>query len=223
MRAVDSGFPLTIPVVPDAPEARRWVQEELAQPAYAASRPTWFDRLSQSFFDWLASLTAPAGDGWNAWIPVILAVLVAAAVLAAWFIFGVPRRNRRMQAASTLFGALDRRRAAEMRTAAESAALAENWGLASEEIFRALAADLAERTVVTVTPGTTAHAFATRAASAFPREQDRLADAAGVFDRVRYLGAAGAEADYRRIAALEKGLRGLMPTQVESVGSPMPS
>lgn len=206
---------LSVPVVPDAPEAQRWLQEELAKPSYAAARPTWFDRLSRAFFDWLGSLQAPGGSGWGDWVPAIVVAIVLAAALAAWLIYGSPRRNRRARTGVEMFGAHDRRSAAEMLRAAQAAAAAANWSLASEEIFRALAADLFERTVLTVTPGTTAHAFAERASAAFPAAGPRLREAADVFDRVRYLGVAGAETDYRSLAALESELRGRTAARLE--------
>lgn len=205
----------SVPVVPDAPEARRWLQEELAKPVYEAARPTWFDRASQAFFDWLGSLSAPGGDGWGDWVPVIVIAFVLVAAVAAWLIYGLPRRNRRVRASVEMFGADDRRSAADMRLAAQAAAEAENWSLASEEIFRSLAANLFERTVLTVTPGTTAHGFAERASTAFPDAGPRLRDAADVFDRVRYLGVDGAEADFRALAALESDLRDREPARLE--------
>ncbi|MDH6235993.1 DUF4129 domain-containing protein [Cryobacterium sp. CG_9.6] len=215
-------WPGEIPVTPDGPEAQRLLQDELLKPQYEAARPTWFDRLSQSFFDWLGSLQAPDGSGWGGWVAVVTVVIVLAALGAAWLIFGAPRRNRRRARATTdLFGVGDRRSAAEMRRAAQAAVQAGDWNLAAEEIFRALAADLFERTVVSVTPGTTAHGFAENAATAFPAQRRRLLDAADIFDRVRYLGVAGAENDFRTLESLENDLRGVAPVVLSSAGTPI--
>ncbi|TFB71417.1 DUF4129 domain-containing protein [Cryobacterium glaciale] len=200
-----------VPVTPDAPEARQWLREELAKAPYEAARPTWFDRASQGFLDWINSLAA-SGDGSLAdWLPVVAVVLILAALVAGWLLFGAPRLARRRKAGSDLFGTIDQRSSAEMRTAADAAASRGDWSLACEEIFRALARGLAERTVLSVTPGTTAHDFAARARLAFPPSGPALALAADTFDRVRYLEQAGTEPDYRALAALEAELRAASP------------
>ena len=205
------GVPRDVPVVPDAPEARQWLREELAKAPYAAARPTWFDRASQAFLDWLQSLTISGDGNLKDWLPIVAVVLVLAALVAGWLLFGAPRLARRRRAALDLFGTIDQRSSAEMRTAAEAAASAGDWSLACEEIFRALARGLAERTVLAVSPGTTAHDFVTRARQVFPAHGPALALAADTFDRVRYLEQAGTEPDYRALAALEAELRSAMP------------
>ncbi|TFD49000.1 DUF4129 domain-containing protein [Cryobacterium frigoriphilum] len=207
---------------PDAPEAQRWVRDELAKAPYQAAQPTWFDRLSQSVLDWLASLTAPDGGAFSAWVPVIVVVIVIAVLGAAWLIFGAPRLNRRSRLGVELFGDDDRRSAEDMRRAAADAALRADWSLASTEIFRALARGLAERTVLSVSPGTTAHDFAGRAAQAFPFAQVRLSDAARVFDEVRYLGRPGTEAGYRELLTLERELSAATPSLLETPALSVP-
>ncbi|MDJ0378948.1 DUF4129 domain-containing protein [Cryobacterium sp. PH31-L1] len=205
------GVPRDVPVVPDAPEARQWLREELAKAPYAAARPTWFDRASQAFLDWLQSLTISGDGNLKDWLPIVEVVLVLAALVAGWLLFGAPRLARRRRAALDLFGTIDQRSSAEMRTAAEAAARSGDWSLACEEIFRALARGLAERTVLTVSPGTTAHDFAARARLAFPASGPALALAADTFDRVRYLEQAGTEPDFSALAALEAELRSALP------------
>ncbi len=202
-----------VPVVPDAPEARRWLREELAKAPYEAARPTWFDRLSQGFLDWIQSLAVSGGGSLQDWLPVVAVLLVLGALVAGWFLFGAPKLARRNRVASDLFGTIDQRSSAEMRTAADAAAARGDWSLACEEIFRALARGLAERTVLSVTPGTTAHDFAARARLAFPSSGSALALAADTFDRVRYLEQAGTEFDYRALATLEAELRAASPAR----------
>lgn len=204
-----------IPVDPDAPEARQWLREELAKAPYEAARPTWFDRLSTAVLDWFTSLTAPSADGFAAWVPLLLTVAVVVVVGAAILIFGLPRLNRRSKLASDLFGVDDRRTAADLRRAALAAASHRDWNLASAEMFRALARGLSERTILIVTPGTTAHSFAVRAAEAFPGEGVRLREAAELFDGVRYLGIEATEQRFLALAALESDLRAARPLHRE--------
>jgi hypothetical protein len=212
----------SVPVDPSAPEAQQWLREELAKAPYQAAKPTWFDRLSQGFIDWLGSLTAPSGDGWDGWVPLILTLVVVAVLVVAFLIFGRPRLNRRSalsaEVSGSLFGLDDRRSADEMRRAARAAATAENWSLASQEAYRALARGLAERTVLLVSPGTTAHDFAVRASVAFPHERERLVAAAAVFDQVRYLGNPGTGQGYRTVADLDTELAQARPAVLADIG-----
>lgn len=201
---------------PDAREAQRWLRDELAKAPYQTAQPTWFDRLSKAVVDWFASLTAPDGGAFGSWVPVIIIVIVVALLVVAWLIFGPPRLNRRSRLAEELFAEDDRRTADDMRRSATDAAQRGDWSLASTEIFRALARGLAERTVLTVSPGTTAHDFGRRAARAFPTAEDRLAAAAGVFDDVRYLDRPGTKAGFRELLDLERQLSSAVPTLLES-------
>lgn len=208
------GVPGDVPVVPDAPAARQWLRAELARTPYEAARPTWFDRASQGFLDWIKSLSIGGDGSLQDWLPVVAMILVLAALVAGWLLFGAPKLARRRRGASDLFGTVDQRSSTEMRTKAEAAAARGDWSLACEEIFRALARGLAERTVLSVTPGTTAHDFAARARLAFPAAGPALAQAADAFDRVRYLEQPGTEPDYRALAALEAELRSASPVRL---------
>ena len=74
-------------------------------------------------------------------------------------------------------------------------------------MFRAIARGLAERALVTTTPGTTARDFSTRAGATFPYLADRLAESAASFDGVRYLDRHGTPEQYEAITALERDVR----------------
>jgi hypothetical protein len=201
---------LKVPVDPDADQARRWVVAELTKPEYRAAQPTLFDRISAAFWDWLTSLNIGSGLGQGPLL-VLGTVLLLAAIIAAYFIFGAPRLNRRSAAAGALFGVNDDRDAAAMRAAAQAAAARGQWSLAISELFRALARGLTERTIVPATPGMTAHTFAGAAAHAFPGMDDRLQAAAAAFDEVRYLGRPGTEAAFRQVEGLERELAATRP------------
>ena len=218
--AVLAGVRVDVPVVPDAGQAQRWVIQELSKPEYRAAQPTWFDRASQAFWEWLQSLKIDGGPGAQGPILIVALVVVVAAVVAAFFIFGAPRLNRRSGVGDTLFGEDDARDAAAMRRSAEEAAARSDWVLAIEEVFRSIARGLAERTLVTVSPGTTARDFAARAGVVLPAFSERLSAAASAFDDVRYLGRKGTETTYREAALLERDLRAVRPALSSAVTTP---
>jgi hypothetical protein len=207
-----------VPVVPDAPEARDWLLDELSKPEYTAARPSLFDQLSQAFFDWLMRLFQPGASVPLDWLPVAIVGLVVAGLVTALLIWGLPRVNRRSRPATGLFGDDDRRTATQLRAAAAAAASAGNWTLAVLEQFRAVARGLAERTIVLVSPGTTAHDFAARASATFPTAADDLASAAEIFDRVRYLDQDGSPADFELLRRLDARLQKETPVGHEQVG-----
>lgn len=200
-----------VPVDPDREEARRWVQEELSKNEYVAAKPTWWDVLSQGFWEWLNSFTVNDDIGVQAPIVALFLLLIIGAIVAAFFIFGKPRINRRSALVGSLFGVDEDRDAESMRRAAEAAAARQDWTLAIEELFRALARSLEERALVGVNPGTTANGFAQRAGTVFPEHLQRLSASAAVFDEVRYLGHDGTETDYATLVGLERELRTARP------------
>lgn len=200
-----------IPVDPDRDEAQKWIIEELSKPEYQAAKPTWWDQLSKSVWDWLNSFTVSGDDGFQFPFIAILLVIVVAVVVAAFFIFGMPRINRRSTVIGSLFGDEEDRNAEDLRRSAVAAAAREDWTLAIEELFRALARVLAERVLVSTDPGTTAHGFANRAGSVFPEHASRLSSGATIFDNVRYLGQSGTELDYTTLSELERELRAASP------------
>jgi len=211
--------PLDVPVDPGADEARDLLREELSKQEYLAAKPTWFDLLIQSFTDWLNQLTTGTSSGGPPSFGIlVVAIVVIALLVVAFLIFGLPRINRRSSVTGSLFGEDDARTSAMMRSAAELAASAGNYELAIAEMYRAIARGLAERTVLTTSPGTTALGFSSRAARAFPAQATALADAAAAFDDVRYLDRPGTEARYTQVATLERQLRAAKPA-LEAVQS----
>lgn len=204
-------LPRDVPVEPDAEQARDWILRELTDPAYQAARPNWFDLLVQSIWEWITSLQFDGAGGPPYLAFLVIGLLAALAMVVAFLIFGLPRLGRRSRAAGALFGEEDARTAATIRRAAEAAAGRGDFTLAIAEMFRSIARGLAERTLVTTSPGTTARDFARRAARVFGEHQRTLDDAARAFDEVRYLGRDGTAEQYRRIADLEQQLRAAKP------------
>jgi hypothetical protein len=201
------GLPADVPVDPDAPDATRWLIDELSKPVYQAAKPTLFDRIAKAIADWFASLQLGGVEGPPAIGLAVVITLAVAAVVVAFLIFGVPRLNRRSSVTGSLFGEDDERSAARIREAADAAAARGDFREAIAELFRSIARGLAERAIVTTSPGTTARDFAARAGEAFPQQRARLSDAAVAFDGVRYLGRDGDPATYRAMATLERDLR----------------
>jgi hypothetical protein len=203
-----------VPVDPDAPQAREWLADELSKAPYQAAKPTFLDLIAQQIFGWFDDLIdwlsgaggAPGTGGAPLWI---LAILIPVAIIAllAFLVYGLPRLNRRSRISGALFGEDDERDAAGMRRAAQTAADAGDYGTAIAELFRALARGLAERTVVTTHPGTTASAFARRAGEVFPSDAAALHDRARDFDAVRYLGHPGSREQWEQLRALESRMR----------------
>lgn len=206
--------PTEVPVDPDAPEATRWLVEELSKPAYQAARPTWFDLVSEAFSDWLFSLRLGSLEGPPALGVGLVVLLVVAGLIVAFLVFGMPRLNRRSTVTGSLFGEDDARSAERIRRDAEAAAAAGDHSTAVIEMFRAIARGLAERTLITTSPGTTARDFAAHTAVVFPSLAVGLRAAAVAFDDTRYLGRTGTAEQYAQIAALETALRAERPRLV---------
>lgn len=205
----------SVPVEPDADQGRQWLTDELAKPVYQQAKPTLFDLISQAVGDFFASLFDGAGGVTGALGLTIVLLVVAALVVVAFLVFGRPRLERRRAASALLFGENDTRDAAALTRSAEAAARSGDFTLAIAEMFRALARTLDERTLVDLTPGTTAGGFARAASAVFPDAADRLHAAAGSFDEVRYLGRTGSAPDYEGLAELRSRLLTARPKSAE--------
>jgi Domain of unknown function (DUF4129) len=215
------------PLDPTAEHARQQLLQELSKSTYQSGRPTgtslfadFLSNLFNKFLTWIDSLLGKGGLGLapsTVLVVVVIAVIVIALVIVGFFIFGVPRLNRRQRSAGTLFGEEDDRDSTTLRRAADRAAASGDYTTAIEEGFRSIARGLAERVVVITFPGTTAHGFAIEAASSFPKSREELGAAANAFDAVRYLGRTGTEAEWLAVSALERALRSSRPVFDEAV------
>jgi hypothetical protein len=210
-------IPTRVPVDPDAPEAQRWLLDELAKSTYRAAQPSPFQQLAQQIIDWINSLINSLGStqipGAGTLLNLLIGLVVLVLLVIAFLIFGLPRLNRRSTIGGELFGEDDLRDAAALRRDAARAAAAGDYTTAIMELFRALARGLDERTLVTAYPGSTARDIAERAGAVFADAAPRLLEAARAFDAVRYLDVAGTSSQWEALLALDTELRRARPTQ----------
>ncbi|KQZ24514.1 DUF4129 domain-containing protein [Microbacterium sp. Root553] len=202
--------------VPDGDEARRWAEQELADPRYADAKPTWFDLIARDIGRFLADLfSADNGASVGPSALIIVSIIVFGALVAALIIWGRPRRSQSVRALrGGLLGAGDDRSATQLRTDADRAARAQDWDEATILRFRALARGLLERDLIDPSPGATAQAIAREVASVFPLEIDPVRRAAVSFDDVRYLRHPATAERYAELAATDERLSSLRPDLV---------
>lgn len=215
-----SGVP---PLDPDAPEARRWIEDELAKPEYQSAQPNAFDLAMQAIRDWFVSLFEGASGIPGPLLTLLVVVVVAVVVVVGLLVFGLPRLRRRQRAATPLFDDADRRDLETLRRAAAAAAAAGDWPLAIEERFRALVRGIVERDLVRVHPGTTARGVADAATAPFPGHEPALRAAAADFDAVRYLGRAGTRERYDALTDLERAIASTTPATTSTAGDATPT
>ncbi|HEY0188263.1 MAG TPA: DUF4129 domain-containing protein [Cellulomonas sp.] len=211
--------PTEVPVVPNADEAREWLQRELADPVYHERRS-----LLQRLLDWLGSLfdgikTLPIG-GPGAVVVVVL--LLALVVLVAFWIAGPVRRSRRApRPTGGVLDGDDRRSADRLRADADAAAARGDWPAAVADRFRAVVRALEERAVLDERPGVTAHEAVEAAGARLPDLLDALRAAGRLFDDVVYGELAAGEQDDALMREVDRAVARARPTlTTTAVGAP---
>jgi hypothetical protein len=199
------------PLDPDAPEARRWLEDELAKPEYRSAQPTPFDLAMQQVRDWFVSLFEGASGVPAPLLVLLLVIAIVLVVVIGLLVFGLPRLRRRQRPTAPLFDD-DRRDLAALRAAASAAAQAGDWPVAIEERFRAIVRGAVDRDLVRVHPGTTARGVAVAASTPFPGHAASLQSAAAEFDAVRYLGRPGSRERYEELVRLDLELAAAAPS-----------
>ncbi|MFJ4260940.1 DUF4129 domain-containing protein [Paenarthrobacter nicotinovorans] len=205
------------PVTPDREEARRWAIEELSKPQYPDATPGWLEQLWRDFLDWLSSLE---GDGTSAdtnfALPLIVILAVALIVVAVVVVR--PRLNaRRASRQEDIYGADSTMNADGYRTRASAAADDGDWAAAVVDHFRAVVRSAEERDIIAVRAGRTADEAAAQLGQVFGAAQQRLVDAARLFDAVRYGEQNATRADYASLRDLDAELLGMKPDFTGSV------
>ncbi|MFC8191152.1 DUF4129 domain-containing protein [Cellulomonas sp. NPDC057328] len=209
-----------VPVRPDAPTARRWVLEELADPAYSRQ-----ESLLDRFLGWVGEQLAnmqvvgmpPLGA-----LALVVGVAVVVVAIALWVAGPVRGRVATRRRAQAVLAADDRRTADDLRAAADAAATAGDWAAAVAERFRAVVRALEERGVLDERPGRTAHEAAGLAARALPAVAGDLALGGDRFDDVVYGHRGATPEDDRRMRDVDAAVRaarvGRVPAAVGAGG-----
>ncbi|GAA0573627.1 DUF4129 domain-containing protein [Actinomadura livida] len=199
-------------------EAREMARRELDKQIYQRDRPSWLERVWQSFSEWLQDLlsrspgpeTQGSGGGWVSIIVIVLVVALAIA-LVFWLMRG--RRNPRSRRDALLDD--EPSTALDHRDAAERHAAAGQWAEAIRERLRAMARDLEERAVLAARPGRTADELAAEAGEALPELAGDLRAAVLIFDDVWYGDRPGTAEGYARVKDVDERLRAARPKPLE--------
>lgn len=197
------------PLTPDADQARRLLENELARPEYH-DPGNWIRDQFQRLLDWLTSgpdSVTTMSDGQVAAL-IIGAVIVVGAVL--WLVLGPLRADSRRKPGAVLDD--EERSSADLLDDARLLAGSDDWGRATLQAYRALVRSLAERALIDESPGMTAHEAATRAAPRLPALATALAEAADVFDALAYGHRPGSRSQYETMLALHDRVAATSPT-----------
>lgn len=197
-----------VPVTPDTPTAREWLQDELTNPIYHQG-PSLLER----FLMWLQELFAgtPAFGLPGGWVALVLVVVIVGVAAVALYVSGPVRRNRRAQHAPVL-GLDDTRSADDLLAAAAQAASRGDFTTATLDTFRALARRSEERALLDPAPGRTAHEAAAVISLRLPQLARALAGAATAFDAIYYGKRPADAASYDQMRTLDATAAATRPT-----------
>lgn len=200
----------SVPVLPDADEARRWARDELADEVYREAEPGLVSRAVQWLLDRLASLELPDGPGSRVLLVSVL-LLLAVGVVVALALAGPVRLSGRRAAGGHVFDE-EARTADRHRAEADAHAASGRYAEAVRERFRAVVRSLEERALLTPAPGRTADEVAAEAGRLLPTVADDLAAGARVFDDVWYGGRSATAGHDQRLRALDEAVARARPT-----------
>jgi len=200
---------------PTPAEARTWLSEELHGSGY---RQTWLGSVRQWVVDRLVALFDAISRSANGGVSMVITVLVALAVIAllAW----VLPRVRREPVVAGPDGAVLEDLTITPGTYRRLAARALTEGRYDDAVldgFRAIAKDMSDRTLLDDAPGRTAHEVSHDVGHAFPDHAVRLAQAADVFDAVRYGHRRAGSDQASQIQQLDTELVGTRPVLAASL------
>jgi len=200
---------------PTPPQAREWLTRELGGAGYQ-------DPWLQSAIRWILDTIGKLLDGAQrlAGLSPLVIALVALVVIAllAWVL---PRLRRELVVVRADSGVLDNLTvpASHYRALAAAALRDGRHDDAVLDRFRAIARDMSGRSLLDDAPGRTAHEVSLSLALPFPDHAERLAQAADLFDAVRYGHRHASAEQATEVQTLDEDLAGSRPRQQ----SPSPS
>lgn len=196
-------------------EARRWLEQELADPAYRDTRDP-VRRALAAFERWLEDLLSGV-SGPDDPLPSVVAGVVALALLAlaVFALRHVRRRGRLSEDSPPPVLGTERLTAAQYRERARGALAQGRYAACVLDAVRAIASGAVERTLLEDAPSLTAHEIATRLSAVFPSHADRLRAAADRFDAVAYGEQEATRAEAESLLALETELAAARPRQAD--------
>lgn len=168
---------------PTPGQARQWLSDELRGPDY---QDPWLTSVIRWVLDHLRMLFDGV-SGANSAVSPVITVLVAL-VMIALIVWVLPKVRRESAVAQSDGAVLDDLTvtAGKYRMLAAQALAEGRYDDAVLDGFRAIAKDTSDRTLLDDAPSRTAHEVSLALAPRFPDHADRLAQAADVFDAVRY-------------------------------------
>ena len=203
------------PLSPSGQEARSALRRELAKAEYADRR-----NLVQRLWDWLQDRLNDLVAGAGGVLPVqVLVPLLLVLVLGVVIALSRLRRRHGTQARSDPTGVLHQvdLSAAQLRARAVQHQDRGEHAAAAVDAFRAIARGAEERALLLPRPGRTAHEVSVELTDFFPTAQQQLAQAAGIFDVVRYGAGTCSGPQVEQILALEDRLRSTQPRHATTV------
>ena len=187
---------------PTPPQARSWLRQELRGPDYQSP---WLDSAIRWIVDHVRNLLDGARH--LAGLSPLITVLIALVVIAL-LVWVLPRLRREPGVAASEGAVLDDVTITprHYRDLAAQAVRDGRYDDAVLDGFRAIARDMSDRRVLNDAPGRTAHEVSLALAAPFPDHADRLAQAADLFDSVRY--------GHRRASAYQAGQIGELDAEL---------
>ena len=206
---------VAVPVQPDADEARRLLEDELAKGIYQEAQPSLLERAWTTFLNWLGELLGQIRSV-DAGLGTLMLAVGAVVVIAVAILLIKPRLNARKRPEPAVFEKASRLSAQAHRTSSDTAARDGDWDEALTERFRAITRAAEERTIIDEQAGRTAVEVAGQLQNLFNVQSADLDWLAMRFNEVHYGARPATEADCRRAADLDQDLLHAQPRRRSS-------